>query len=126
MSKENFDDKLTSFLRSNKPDVPSAKPEFEEQLLNATLRRSWRHRFNALFQPKWRMAFSVSVVALLIAIAVTRPTAVVQHGDSPMLVATKTTEFHLDDEDIYAFFVESWDGVQGNNNTDVLSAFDSI
>lgn len=124
MNQENFDDKLTTFLRSNKPDVPNTAPGFEEKLLNATVRKSWRSRINALFQPKWRYAFSFSVVALLIVVAVNRPKDLTQSSSIPMIAATKTTEVNLKDEDIYSFFVESWDGVQGNQNTDVLAEID--
>jgi hypothetical protein len=126
MKKENSDDKLTTFLRTNKPDVPTAAHGFEDKLLNATVRRSWRSRFNALIQPKWRYAFSFSVAALLIILAVNRPDESTQNDVTPVIVVTQTKEVNLNDEDIYSFFVESMDGVQGNQNTDVLAEIDLI
>lgn len=124
MNKENFDEKLTTFLRANKPDVPNAATGFEEQLLNATVRRSWSYRLNMLSQPKWRYAFSVLVAAVLIVVGVNRPKVPTQSNSTPTLAATKTSDVNLKDEEIYSFFVESWDGVQGNQNTDVLAEID--
>lgn len=126
MKNEDSDNKLTTFLRANKPDVPAAAYGFEERLLNVTVRRSWRYRFNALIQPKWRYTFAFSVAALLIVFAVNRPNDSMQNNETPVLVVTQTTEVNLNEDDIYSFFVESMDGVQGNQNTDVLAEIDLI
>lgn len=126
MKNEDSDNKLTTFLRANKPDVPAAAYGFEERLLNVTVRRSWRYRFNALIQPTWRYTFAFSVAALLIVFAVNRPNDSMQNNETPVLVVTQTTEVNLNEDDIYSFFVESMDGVQGNQNTDVLAEIDLI
>jgi len=79
MNHDERDEKLVHFLRSHRPDIPRESHDFEERLLNATVRRSLSSKLKGMLKINWATTGALCAAVSLTAIIFMRPQNVRQH-----------------------------------------------
>ena len=111
MNHDEQDEKLINFLRSHKPDIPRESRDFEEHLLNATVRRSMSSKMKGLFKYKLATAGVLCAAASLTVISFIRPTDRKATYVNPVSMITQTPFPELSEEEVYFFISESIESV---------------
>lgn len=107
MNHDEQDEKLINFLRSHKPDIPRESYDFEERLLNATVRRSMSSKMRKMFKQKWATAGVLCAAASLTVVSFMRPTDRASTNVNPVSMITQTPFPELNEEEVYFFISES-------------------
>lgn len=134
MKKENGDEKLISFLRAHKPDVPRKSLNFEEKLLDSTVRRHWRTQFARLFRAKRIYAWATVCIGIILVISfnpsrqegmqVATPGVNVTHTPTVAYVPIELAE--VSDEEALLFLADSLETASSESVGDLFSAFDTL
>lgn len=126
MNKENRDEKLIAFLRSNKPDVPHESDNFEQQLLDSTIRKSRHRRFEGLLRSKRNYAFALAAAAVLVFFSISQWRSNILKPNPTIATSTHSPAAELSDNDVYLFISESLEVVSANHSSDIFSEIEGI
>jgi len=126
MNKENRDEKLIVFLRSNKPDVPPESDNFEEQLLDSTIRKSRQRRFEGLLRPKRNYVFALAAAAVLVFFSISQWRSNILKPNPTIATSTHSPDSELSDNDVYLFISDSLEVVSAEHSADIFSAIEGI
>ncbi len=111
MNHDERDEKLVHFLRSHRPDIPRESHDFEERLLNATVRRSLSSKLKEMLKINWATAGALCAAVSLTAIIFMRPTDRASTNVNPVSMITQTPFPALSEEEVYFFISESIESV---------------
>jgi len=121
MNHDERDEKLVHFLRSHRPDIPRESHDFEERLLNATVRRSLSSKLKGMLKINWATTGALCAAVSLTAIIFMRPAERSPTHTSPISMVTHTPLPELSEEEVYFFISESFESV----GTPFSSSFDA-